>query len=627
VAEEAAEELPPVVVTATRTETPLSEVGSAITLIQAKEIESRAKVETADLLRDVPGLTVSGSRASGITSGVFLRGARQSQSQIFIDGVPMNSPTAGLADLSYIETLNVQSIEVLRGPQSTLWGSSAMGGVISVTTRRGEGPPQGGIFAEYGSFNTHRETIHASAGNDAADFSLAISNTMSDGINIAEGTKKRDLTGLTLPDYFTPARFLDEEDGFEVQTGSGRLGFNFLEDGRIDFALRWIEAEQDLDLYAVNPADFAAIYNFAVDDPTFKKEESTQILSFAASKILLDRWTPSLRLALLFDDIENYSFYDPFSSSRVKTQTFNAELQNDVKVTDSDTLTFGAEYQGEQGEILGLIGYDEHSISTYGLFLQNQLTLFDSLHLTAGVRYDDHSYAGDKTTYRFTGAYEFERWGTKPHASVGTGFRSPNLNELFYPFFGNPDLKPEESFGWDIGIEQHLFDGRLVADVTYFRNEFDEMIEYTRVGPNEFRTINIAEATTEGVEVALKARVHPSLTLRATYTYQDTWDKENQKALDRIPEHTFSLGATYTPIERIAIDLNILRVQNRIDDASGQVEDMDDYTRVDVTASYRIVDTLKAHLRIENLIDDDYEEIAGFQSPGIGVYGGLSWQF
>jgi len=534
----------------------------------------------------------------------------------------MNSPTLGEFDFSYLEPLNLQSIEVLRGPQSTLWGSSAMGGVIAINTRKGEGPPSGEIFAEYGSFCTHRETVRASAGNDAADFSLAIANTMSDGINIAEGSKKRDLTGLTLGDYITPAAFLDEADGFEVQTGSARLGANFLEDGRIDATLRWIDAEQEMD---------QNVGNFTVDDPTFKKDQSTRILSTTASKTFLEHWKPTLQLGLALDDVDTHTDFDLTDptwsiSNRIKTQTFNAEFQNDFTLAENDTLTAGAEYRGESGEKLDAQGYHARA-NTYGVFLQNQLTLFDALHLTAGVRYDEHNQAGDKTTYRFTGAYQVERTQTKFHGSVGTGFHAPTINDLFFPGSGNPDLKPEESFGFDVGAEQHFFSDRFTADVTYFRNEFEEQIAWRQITPSVWRPVNISKTTAQGVELTLSARVIDPLTFRASYTYQDTLDKENDVPLDRIPEHTVSVGATYTPIERLTIDASVLIMQDRYQLNGLQLQAMDDFVRVDITASYRIVDALRAHLRIENLTDYDYEEIAGYQSPGIGVYGGLSWQF
>lgn len=620
------EELPPMVVTATRTATPVREVGSSITLITQKEIERRGSIEVADILRDVPGLTIIGSRASGIGSFVFLRGAETRHTIVFIDGVPMNSPTLGSFDFSYLESLNIQSIEVLRGPQSPLYGSTAIGGVISITTQKGEGPFSGEIIAEYGSFGTHREIVRASGGNDAGDFSLVIANTMSEGINIAEGSKNKNLSGLTYLDGTTPARYIDEEDEFETQTGVMRLGLNFMDDGRADFFLRWIEASQDLDSPPTN-ASFD-LFNFTVDDPTYKKDVSTQAFSTTVSKTIMERWKPSLRLALQLDDQRFRSDLDPFANGRVQTQVFNAEIQNDLTLTDYDILTFGAEYESEEGSNEG--NFSARSTSAYGIYIQNQIELFNALHVTAGLRYDYHSRAGDKTTYRFTAAYLIDRFGTKLHGSVGTGFRAPTINQLFWPsttfFGGNPNLKPEKSFGLDIGIEQRLFDDRFSADITYFRNTFDDLIDWITVGIKT-QPENVAKARSEGVEVTIKAKPLDNIELRSSYTYLETRDKENDKRLNRRPRHSASIGATFLPIERLAINLNVVIVQDRIDDVGGQIEDMDNFVRADISITYRILDALRAHLRIENLADQDYEEVTGYQSPGIGVYGGLSWQF
>jgi len=619
-------ELPEMVVTATKTERSIREVGSSVTLITEEEIERRGKVEVSEILRGTPGLAISGSRAAGRRVDAYLRGANPSHTVVFVDGVPVNSTTSGAFDFTDLELLNIESIEVLRGPQSTLYGSTAIGGVISITTKKGEGPFHGDLSAEYGSFNTHREVFRASGGNDEADFSVGIANTMSDGINIAEGSKHEDLTGLTHPDRTTPAAYLGEDDAYEAQTGSTRVGFNVLEDGRLDFTLRWIEALQEGDDSPINPADLWASYDFLIDDPTFEREQNSQTLSLVGSKPLTERWEPSLRFAFRLDEMETRSDRNPDVNEEADSQTFNAELQNDVTVTDSDQVTFGIEYESEQADIEG--NYDK-STCAYGLYLQNQLTLLDALHLVAGVRYDDHSTAGDETTYRFTAAYLLDEFGTKLHGSVGTGFRTPTLNSLFYTSMmgqGNPDLKPEKSLGFDIGIEQRFFEDRIVADVTYFKNEVEDLIDWAPVG-GVWMPSNVGMAEIKGVESSVRAEVMDRLALRAAYTYMNTEDRDEDRPLRRRPRHTVAVGAALDPTDKLAVDLNATIVRSRIDTVGGARRDMDNFYRVDLTTSYEILDSLQAQLRIENLTDYDYEESMGYQSPGIGVYGGLTWRF
>lgn len=621
-------ELPEMVVTATKTERPIREVGSSVTVIGRSEIERSGKVEISELLKTVPGLTVSGSRATATITSVLLRGAESRHTLVFLDGVPLNDPNFGGVDFSSLELVDVESIEVLRGPQSTLYGSSAIGGVISITTRKGKGAPSGQVRAEYGSFNTHRETLHVAGGSDVGDFSIGVANTMSGGTNIAEESRNRDVAGLTYRDWATPVAFLAEEDEYESRTVSARVGFNFLDDGRMDFSIRGLEASQDMDSTPVNPADMFATYDFQVDDPTTRREQSSRMLACTASKTLVERWKPSLRFALQRDKAEWFSALDPSSQTQREVQVFNAELQNDVTVTETDVATFGVEYESESGQIPG--NFDK-SISAFGLYFQNQIDLFESLHLTAGVRYDRHSTAGDKTTYRFTGAYLIEPSGTRLHGTVGTGFRAPTLNGLFYldPWgygAGNPALKPEESLGFDAGIEQQWLEGRFTADVTYFRNEFEELIDWANVG-GTWMPENVSKAEAEGLEVALKAKVLDNLTLQSTYTYQDTADKQNDRQLRRRPKHSASLQAAYSPLEELALNLRVLVVRDRIDTTSGVVTDMDNYVTVDLNAVYKVLDQLEAHLRIDNLLDGDFEDTIGFQSPGIAVYGGLTWKF
>ena len=257
-------------------------------------------------------------------------------------------------------------------------------------------------------------------------------------------------------------------------------------------------------------------------------------------------------------------------------------------------------------------------------FLQNQIKLFDSLNWTTGLRHDDYSTFGSHLTYRTTISYGIEEIDSRFHGSWGKGFRAPSLNELFFPYYGNPNLSPEESKGWDFGVEKEILKDKLTMDVTYFENDFANLITAAVQPDGSYLAENVARAESQGVETSLTYKPFTKLSLTGTYTYTDTKDREKEQQLPRRPRNRATLGINAQPLEKLNVNLTGVVVRDRIDSDG---KEMDNYWTVDQVTRYDITQSMTAYVRFENLFDYDYEEVTGFGSLGFTAYGGLEFKF
>ncbi len=580
--------LEPIVVTATRIPSPMLQVGSSITVIQGGDLEKRNIKTVMEALREVAGIDVAQSGGLGKQTSIFLRGANSSHTMVLIDGVQVNSPTTGAFDFGDLLVENIDRIEVLRGPQSSLYGSAAIGGVIHIITKKGEGKTVTSLMSEFGSFETYRQRMGIAGSEGDTDFSFSISGLESEGISATSEQK-----GNT------------EEDGYKNLTLSNRLGFNFLKDGRIDFTLRYITGENEID-------------GFSGDDPNRTLDRDVVYTSLRLQKPVTDSWTPSIQFSIADEQLEQDDPDDLFSNSLLETNVLNVLLQNEFSLSHENTLLFGLEYDQEQGNQRGSFGRE---VDTKSLFIEDQAVFLEALFLTAGVRYDDHSTFGNKTTFRLTSAYAIGQYGMTVHASYGTGFRAPSINELFLPGFSNKDLKAEESTGYDIGIRKEYLkkEGRPTSwfDVTYFKSDFDELISFPAPA---FIPVNINEAKASGLEFSSGIGIMKGLLINLSYTYMDSEDKSTGKQLLRRARHKGAFGILYDPTDEFGLNLLGTVVEDRIDFGGTK---MDDYVKVDFTSNYRATDKIEFFARIENLFDKEYEEVTGFTSPGISVFGGI----
>ncbi len=574
-----------IVVSANRYEAPRSEVGSAVTVIDAWEIEQRNQVAVLDLLRTVPGVEVTQTGGPGKVATVRVRGGTGGQAAVLVDGIRVNSVTGGSYDFSNMLAANIERIEVLRGPQAT-YGSEAMTGVISITTRRGEPGWRLNATAEAGSNEHQRFDFGLLGATDVWDYSVSGTDLSTDAVS------HRYIEGGSA-----------EDDPFENQTWSARLGATFLEDGRVDLRAR--SARGDTALDGFGPEDLNAMT--AKDDET---------LALSIEKALGSFWRQTVRFGrteglLLGTDPDTF-----WNNYEVNSQIQQIDLQSDVTLGADNVLNLG--YSTETRKGLSGGNFDEEA-DLDSWFVQDQWSITDNTHVTAAVRGDEHSAFGSETSHRVTIASSWAGGQGRVHGSYGTAFRAPTFNELYYPFSGDPNLLPETTEGFDIGVEQRFGESGVSADLTWFDMEFDQLIQF--YFPT-FSFRNVANASSSGAEFTLRYRPNVDYSLELSHTYNETEDQSTGEPLARRPKNRTTLVARLQPTERFSAAVMAAVVSDRVN-SDGAV--MDDYTKIDLNLSYAR-SLWQPFVRIENALDEDYFEVPGYVTPGRTFVAGLRFQ-
>ena len=588
-----------VVVSATKTEKDIDRVASSVTVITAKDIEKRQAITVVEMLRNVPGLDVVQSGGPGKGASIFIRGGNSGHTLVMIDGVQVNSPTLGSYDFSDLTTDNVDRIEVVRGAQSTLYGSDAMAGIINIITKKGKEVTKTDVSAEAGSFNTYRESASISGSNGKNRYSLSLSRIDTDGISAASEKNGN-----------------SEKDGYKNSSVSVRWGYRFNEKIDLDITSRYTDSENDLDAVGA-------------DDLNYTQESKALLTSARVSQIINDRWDHSVQISIVD---ENLKYKDPdtsWNNSEIDTTIKTADWQHNISLFDeTNTLTFGYEYEKQVGQ--NSSASINHSVNNNAVYLQNQTSFYnDDLTLTAGVRNDKHSKFGDKTTYRLAASYLFVTSGTRIRGNWGKGFKAPTLNDLFYRDSwgsrGNPNLQPEESEGFDVGIEQPFSDVKVTLSATYFRTDYDNLIDWVEYASWTYEPQNVKKSGVKGWEFELKAKPAGKAYIKGTYTITKTEDKSTGKELARRPENKGYVSIGWQP-EKTSIDLTVSYVGNRWSN-SNNTKKLDAYTKADLAVSCNITSMITLFAHVDNLTDEEYEEIKGYGTAGRSYYGGLKATF
>lgn len=591
-----------VVVTATRVEMTQSSVGSTVTVVDREQLAERQCVSVVQALREVPGLDVVQNGGSAGTASIFIRGAKSEQTLVLVDGVPLNDP-AGLgrgADVSQVPVENIERIEVLRGPQSTLYGADAIGGVINIITKKGSGPASGEVSAEAGSFNTFNEKAEIRGGNDRYNYSAGASRQDSQGISSAS---ERD--GNT------------EKDGYGRTEASARLGWTPVEEFEANGLVRWNHARYDYD----------GSVNGVMMDTDDRGEADTLLLYGEGKAKLMDGlWRPRLGGSWVSQSRDDTS---SMGNSTFDSLLQKLEWQNDLYLGKANLVTAGFEYQQESAEsTYEAVGYvdrfDRKTARHQSAYAQDIVTT-GPLTTTVGGRLDSYDTFGTETTWRMAPVYDIVATGTRVRGSYGTGFKAPSLFQL-YSIYGSKDLNPETSQGWDAGVEQDVMEGKLTVGATYFENQFKDMIDYDFVTSTYG---NVSKAEARGVETFVVAKPVKDLSVRASYTYTDTQDKTSGTELIRRPRNKAALDTTYAFTQKFRGTVGLVYVGERqdADFSTFQNITLDGYTLVNFYASYDVYKNVTLFGRLENLTDEKYEEVLGYGTPGRAGYGGVKVTF
>ncbi|MGA1839403.1 MAG: TonB-dependent receptor plug domain-containing protein [bacterium] len=611
--------LPEVVITATRTQTLLKEVASSLSIITEEQIEN-AQINTVfEALQGIPGLDTVRSGGPGGNSTIKIRGTETGHTLVLIDGIEMNDPS--LIDRHYnfsdLSTNNIERIEVLRGPQSTLYGSDAIGGVINIITKKGEGPPQISCSYEAGSFESHNEQALLNGGTELVNYSIGISRSYTDGIS------------TTIKENGNA-----EEDAYENLSASARVGLTPTENFDIDLFLRHIDTEGETDTFGdLNNKNDDLNYLFDTEQSSFKIQPRISLFDDIWEQKMGFSFTKNRRH--YFNDTDTDHPFDLMRNS-YKSSLFKFNWQHDIRLHESSILTIGLlEYEEEKGKYNefsdGLWGpysstLDEQVTRTIGFFVQDQLKFIDKSFTTIGMRVDEHNRFGSEVTYRITSAYLFDWIGTKLKGTYGTGFKAPSIYQLFSEY-GNENLNPEKSHGFDLGIVQNFANNKLILDATFFYIKSEDMIKFVWNASNwmESEYINISRARSKGLEFMLSLKPMADFTLNANYTYTDCKDLSNDETLLQRARNRFKINFNYDFKEKVIANLDILYMGRRFDKdySTNKRFILGDYTLVNISASYSFTEIFQVFGRVENLFDEKYEEIKGYSTPGISIFAGF----
>jgi len=572
-----------IIVNGSRLDQTMTEIGSSVSVITRDDLEELGVDFALDAIATAPGVTVNQNGAFGGNASVRIRGASNDQTLVLIDGVPVNDPTGtgGGYNFAYLDTDTIERIEVLKGPQSTLWGSDAIGGVVSITTKRPTEGLSGTVFGEYGSFNTLRGGASISNANEIGDFRLAATGLTTDGISKAD-----------------EANGNSEDDGYDSQTVSAKGGLNLPASVRLETSLMWSDAESEYDSYA-----FGAQGSVADGDEVTNSETLSGNITLKAP--LFDGRLENL-VQIGYADIERENTSNGVQSYFTEGDRVLFRYQGTFAINDTNTLAFGTEREETSA--------NEQESSIDSLFALYEFKPVDSLTLTGGIRVDDHETFGSETTGRVAAAWTATDQLTFK-ASWGQGFKAPSIFQSTYicTFCGltapNTNLKAETSEAYDIGVQWQSADERIVLGATLFDQETENMIDFSYTAGYD----NIALVDSQGVELTGAYAINNWLGIAASYTFIDSEDG-NGNALARLPESTGHISASFDPDGPFS---GAVLVRYNGEEANTDGSELDSWTRVDLTGSYDLNDTVEIYGRIENLLDEEYQQILGYGTPGL----------
>src|SRR2546423_1810428 len=593
-------EAEPIVVTATRFDIPLELSPASVSVINSEDFEQKQIERVSDALREVPGLSVVQTGTAGQLTSVFTRGLRSEHTQVLLDGIPINQGLAGLFDFANLTIDDIDRVEVVRGPQSTLYGPRALAGVIQLFTKQGEASPGMTLSAEGGSYDTFRETLESDGKIDGFDYSIGASRLDTD--NARPNNQYRNSAVI--------ANFgWSPKDRLRM---SALITYSLSDTGNPNT----IFDPKPIDNFLTEKWLVAPHLDFLPEDWWHHK----LIFSYDHERQL--------------NDPNQDGFVGP---TRALFERTTIDYQNDLHPTSWLTLVSGFFYSRvnagqERPFVLQIFGpqptfVSDHTQETAG-FLEATAKI-DNLILVAGGRYDHFNQFGDIWTYRFAGSYKIDKTNTTLHSSVGTGFSPPSSQDKI--FGNNFGLKPEEELGWDIGIRQQFWQNRVDAGLTYFHNDLSNLIGFNGL----FDTLNLGSAETQGLEAELRAQPIPNFVLTAAYTYLEA-EKTSSKdvsqlqgaRLPRRPRNEVYLSASYLWWKRLrtVVEAKFVNAREELN-FGGPNFDIEDYSFVNIAAEYEVNPHLSIFGRIDNLGNEHYSEVFGFPALGRAAYGGVKVRF
>lgn len=590
---------------------------NAITIIGSDQIKNRAVVSVSDLLRDVAGLAVSRSGVQGSQTQIRVRGGEANHLLVLIDGVEVNNPSQNDEfNWGNLVASDIERIEVIRGPQSSMLGSDAMAGVVNIITRSADQPLSTNIFSEIGSFNTQNNGISIGLKDGAFDMRLGISDLQTDGDNIS--------------------RSGSEKDGYE------NTNLNLKSGWRVSNQLNLTLAARQSD--GINEFDADINFDSLIDDQDDLSKFLSSTKRLKADYSSLDgHWQHQLSIARSTNEnaefngnIPGTATYSNKDQQRLVSSLLWGELNH--------RLSFLVEREEEKFQQRGVINdygifgiYDpnqKRSRDTDSMALEYRADISDKLTVAASTRYDDNSEFNTGNTSRIEAIYQIND-SLRMRSAYGTAIKNPTFTERFgfyTNFIGNPSLEPEQSSNWELGIDQQFLGGHSSISFTLFNSELENEIDGNFVDPVTFRYTSVNRAglsKRQGMELTTLNQFNDAVSLNFSYTYTDAVESDgNDRYVDEVrrPRHTGSLNLSWQVKDTLHINTNAQHNGSQIDVVYPENVKLADYTLINLSANYKATQNLDIYIRFDNLFDESYEEVFSYQTLGFSANVGIRYK-
>ena len=611
-----------VVVSATRTATPVSQLGQSVTVITREQIENSRFSSLTDLLRQVPGVDFRSSGPQSSSTTLALRGMMGYHTKFLINGIPVQdaSGVQQVPLLNDIDLADIEQIEIVRGPGSTVYGSNALGGVVHIRTRRGEeeGRPRVRLGMEAGSHGRLSSSGSVRGQSGPLDYSLSLRRESERGISAMD----------------TPLN--EDDDPWRHRQVQGTLGLRLAENVRLEYFGRYSRVDEEYDMgwpaSEWEPATLDSGDTHSQRWLSGLRLEATDLLD-GLLDVSLGASVSDLRRG--YRDEAGWSWKDRFAG-----RTIEYTWQNTLHVHERADLVLGLD-QVQESARLDDGGYPAYAIPastpidrrhrTTAVFAELQTEPVDNLFLNGGGRWNRHSVFGDEWTWMAAAAYHVPSWGTRFKTSAGKAYRAPSLYELYEPSYGNPDLDPEVGTAWDLGVEQDLCERRLTLGTTWFQNRVSQYIGWnpqaTAQQPFGFYD-QTSGIRSQGLESFVRCRPVDDVVVQFTHTYQHTLDMEaNASPLQYKPRHKGSADLTWRPFAGpVTLNLNGSYC-GHMNTVSGGGEHLDAYTLANAAVSWTVSEHLEVYGRVQNLLNESYRVFPNYNEYGRVYYVGMNVTF
>jgi vitamin B12 transporter len=613
---------------------PTKEAASSYTIITAEEIEKFQYRDITDALRSVPGLHIAESGSRGTLTSVFTRGSNSNQTLVMVNGLPVNDPSSpgGAANLASIPLDNVERIEVVRGPQSALYGSQAIGGVINIITKRGGGEPRSTLRVEGGTLGTLNTYASTGGSFGETDYFFSLGREATNGNDITPSRLHGSMGG--------------EKDGSELVSASGSVGTKLTENLSASLFLQYSDSGTDTDEDGSTAAFVDTYQNY---DSIFEMKRLF-VSGDLTGSFYGNKWRPKLSLGYTRQDTDSSDYPDAGGSVNLiltqnRGETLMASFDNAVDIHPQHLLTFGVSHRRDEFTSSGFRDFNGFVISLNSdadakqtaVYLADHMTFGERFFATVNTRYDMPEDHDNRFTFTLAPGYYHPETDTQLTASYGTGFKIPSLYQRFgfdpnnfgNFYIGNPDLKPEKSKGWEAGIEQGLFDGKALAGVTWFQTRVEDAVAIIFIGFDS-TAVNIEEFKAKGIEAFFEVNPVDRLTARIDYTWTVVDADVFTNTMSRRPRHKVGFTTSYEPWSGTVFSANAQWIDPYRDvprDGFGFYVYPAPYTVVNIAASHKLNDNVKLTAAVNNLLDKQYEPIHGFEAPGIEALAGVTFSF